>query len=52
MIGQEVTTLVSADQAAGVYEVRFDASQLSSGLYLYQLQAGNTVLSNSMLLNR
>ncbi|HUF09000.1 MAG TPA: sugar-binding protein [Rhodothermales bacterium] len=51
-LGQQVMTLVDADQAAGVYEVRFDASGLASGLYLYQLQAGDKVMSKSMLLAR
>ncbi|MGD8415389.1 MAG: T9SS type A sorting domain-containing protein, partial [Candidatus Latescibacterota bacterium] len=52
MLGQEVTTLVDAEQAAGVYEVRFDASDLASGLYLYQLQAGDKLMSKAMLLTR
>lgn len=38
--GQEVETLVDATQAAGSYEVNFDASELASGLYLYRLETG------------
>ncbi|NLT52590.1 MAG: T9SS type A sorting domain-containing protein [Ignavibacteria bacterium] len=40
MLGRETTTLVNAQQPAGYYEVKFDASNLASGIYLYNLQAG------------
>jgi len=40
MLGQEVSTLVNKEQPAGNYEVKFDAGNLASGVYLYRLQAG------------
>ncbi len=40
LLGQEVATLVNTRQSAGNYEVKFNASGLSSGVYLYKLQAG------------
>ncbi len=41
VLGNEVATLVNTTQEAGAYDVNFDASQLSSGLYIYTLNAGN-----------
>ena len=37
VLGQEVITLVDSKQGAGNYEVNFDGSELSSGIYLYRL---------------
>ncbi|MBW7886890.1 MAG: T9SS type A sorting domain-containing protein, partial [Bacteroidetes bacterium] len=50
MLGREVNVLVNAEQAPGSYSVPFDASQLSSGIYLYQIKAGNFVQTKKMLL--
>ncbi len=41
VLGQKVATLVDADQPAGVHVVKFDGTQLSSGIYLYRLVAGH-----------
>ncbi len=38
LVGQEVSVLVNEKQAAGNYEVEFDASDLTTGVYLYKLQ--------------
>ncbi len=40
ILGREVTTLVNQHKPAGNYEVKFDAGNLASGVYLYKLQAG------------
>ncbi len=50
ILGQRVVTLVDQTQNAGMYEVRFDASHLASGIYLYRLRAGNVETSRTMLL--
>ncbi len=39
VLGREVATLVNKEQSAGNYEVQFDASGLTSGIYFYKLQA-------------
>ncbi len=41
LLGNSIATLVEKEQAAGVYEVVFDASNLPSGIYFYKLKAGN-----------
>ncbi|MGE5351491.1 MAG: T9SS type A sorting domain-containing protein [Acidobacteriota bacterium] len=50
MLGQEVATLVHAQQNAGSYEVSFDASRLSSGIYLYNLTSGSFSSTKKMML--
>jgi hypothetical protein len=50
--GQEIVTLVDEIQQAGFHSVRFGASDLASGVYLYRLQAGDFVESRKMLLMR
>ena len=49
-LGNEIATLVNATQEAGAHDVSFDASQLSSGLYIYTLNAGNFSSSKKMML--
>lgn len=48
--GQRVATLVNERQASGAHQVPFDASALSSGIYIYRLQAGSYVSSRQMTL--
>jgi len=40
VLGREVKTLVNTVQTAGVYEVRFDASDVASGVYFYRMTSG------------
>lgn len=48
--GEEVITLVDKYQLAGSYKVKFDASRLSSGTYIYQLKTKNFTDAKKMLL--
>jgi len=50
MAGRQVATLVNESVNAGTHTVNFDASSLSSGVYLYKLQAGSTVLTRKLTL--
>ena len=50
MIGQEIATLVSKNRVAGIHKVQWDASNLPSGLYIYRLETGSTVLNKKMML--
>jgi hypothetical protein len=50
LLGEEVTTLVNTLQKAGRYEVLFDASKLSSGIYMYRLESSNFLSIKKMLL--
>jgi len=48
--GRLVKELVNQMQIAGSYRARFEASNLSSGIYFYQLTAGEFKAQNKMLL--
>ncbi len=52
VLGQEVATLVNELKQSGVYQVTWDAGGLSSGVYYYQLHAGNFTDVKKMLLVR
>jgi hypothetical protein len=50
ILGTEVMTLVNEQKPAGYYEVEFNASSLTSGVYFYQLKSGNLVQTKKMVL--
>ena len=50
VLGKEVATLVNEDMNKGTYEVDFNASSLSSGVYFYKLETSNFVQTNKMVL--
>jgi hypothetical protein len=49
LLGREVVTLVNERKEPGTYSVRFDASGLASGVYLYRLTAGRYVGCRKMI---
>lgn len=49
-IGRYVATLIDSELASGVHHITWDASSLSSGLYLIQLKAGNKFFTQKMTL--
>ncbi len=50
ILGQEVAELINEVRVAGSYKVDFDASQLSSGMYIYRISAGNFKATKKMML--
>jgi len=50
MLGEEVAMIVNASQKAGRYEVNFNASGLSSGVYVYRIEAANYTASKKLML--
>jgi hypothetical protein len=50
ILGRKVKELVNTKQAPGKYEVQFDASNLASGIYIYQLISEKYINSKKMIL--
>lgn len=50
MLGQSVALLVNDQKTAGSHTVRFDASDLSSGMYFYQIQSAGFSETRKMTL--
>ncbi|WP_290660526.1 MULTISPECIES: T9SS type A sorting domain-containing protein [Ignavibacterium] len=50
VLGNEVATLVDEYREAGRYEIEFDASSLTSGVYFYRLRIGDFSETKSMIL--
>lgn len=51
-LGNEIATLMNDYKTAGSYSVNWDASNLSSGLYFYRMQAGKFSATKKMLLTK
>jgi hypothetical protein len=49
ILGNEIAILVSEEIPAGEHEITFDASNLPSGIYFYQLKAGSFIQTNKMI---
>jgi hypothetical protein len=50
ILGREVKTLINEVRSPGIYEVNFDASSLSSGVYFYRLITDNFTDTKKMLM--
>jgi hypothetical protein len=50
MLGQEVVTLLNSRMSSGIQTIKFDASNLASGMYIYRLQAGSNIQTKKMML--
>ena len=50
VIGNEITVLLNEVKSPGNYEIKFDGSKLSSGIYYYQIVAGDFQETKKMIL--
>lgn len=50
MLGQQVASIINENVSAGSHTVQFNATDLSSGIYIYRLQAGDFVQTKRMSL--
>ena len=50
ILGNEIAKLMDEEKSIGTYELTWDASNLSSGIYFYQLKAGEYAQTRKMLL--
>ncbi|MBS1514566.1 MAG: T9SS type A sorting domain-containing protein [Bacteroidetes bacterium] len=48
LLGKEVASLINRYQEAGSYSIEFNGSELASGVYIYKLTSGNTVVTKKM----
>jgi hypothetical protein len=49
-LGEEVATLINEEKPAGSYTVKFDGSNLPSGVYIYRLTAGSYSAAKKLIL--
>jgi hypothetical protein len=52
VLGNELETLVNEEKPAGTYELNWNAANLPSGVYFYQISAGDFVQTKKMILLR
>jgi|GEM_PF-2777245 len=50
LLGREVAALVDGEKIAGSYDIKFDGSKLSSGIYFYTLKTGSFFSVKKMIL--
>ncbi len=52
ILGRVVTTLVNQEKSAGNYSIKFDASNLPSGIYMYKLSTNSNTKTMKMILQK
>ena len=50
ILGQVVESLINKDLTAGTYDIKFDGSKYSSGVYFYTLRTGDKIFTKKMIL--
>ena len=51
-LGREIKTLLNEYRGKGYYTVNFDGSNISSGIYIYQIKSGNFISTKKMVLTK
>ena len=52
VLGREAASLVDSYKEAGSHSIKFDASNLTSGIYFYQLKAGEYIETKKLILQK
>lgn len=52
LLGSEIKTLVNDFKTKGKYSITFDASNLASGIYIYQIKSNNFSSIKKMILSK
>ncbi len=52
LLGQEVATLLDGNLSAGTHTMQWEASEFSTGVYVYRLEAGGNVATRKLVLAR
>ena len=50
VLGKEIAVLVNGEKEAGNYNINFNASALTSGVYFYELSSGGNLLTKKMII--
>ena len=50
LLGEEVSILVNEQKEPGIYEVKFNANQLPSGIYIYRMQTAKATFTKKLML--
>ena len=50
ILGREISTLINEEKKTGIYRIKFDGTDLPSGIYFYQLKAGMFTQTKKMIL--
>jgi len=52
LLGREITVLVNCNLQSGKYEINFDGTNYSSGIYFYRLIASNNMITKKLILSK
>ena len=52
IVGREVVTLLNEEKTMGSYEIKFDTTNLPSGIYFFRMSVGDLVETKKMILLR